>query len=172
MNALGTCVSIIAIFLGLGISYICARRSIVAWSQGSSLRSDLARACVHEHKLVGHEVLDQYSDQRESEHQDWRDSRPKEQVAGNFGLGIAAFLAYLAAAGIIVLLFPALSPLGGVGIATTILIGVVLVAGVAPTFATMGGIYKAALYTCAATGEVPSLFPDDAIRRAFRPRES
>ena len=92
-----------------------------------------------------------------------------EQVVGNFGLGI---LACLAAAGIIVLLFLALSPLGSVGIAITVIIGVVLVAGVALVFATMDGIYKAALYTYSATGEVPSLFPDDAIRRAFRPRES
>ena len=95
-----------------------------------------------------------------------------EQVVGNFGLGIAAFLAYLVAAGIIVLLFLALSPLGGVGIAVTSIIGVVLVIGVALVFATMDGIYKAALYTYASTGEVPSLFPDDSIRQAFRPRES
>ena len=95
-----------------------------------------------------------------------------EQVVGNFGLGIAAFLAYLAAAGIIVLLFLALSPLGGVGIAITVIIGVVLFAGVALVFATMDGIYKAALYTYSATGEVPSLFPDETIRGAFRQRES
>ena len=95
-----------------------------------------------------------------------------EQVVGNFGLGIAAFLAYLAAAGIIVLLFLALSPLGGVGVAITIIIGIVLVAGVALVFATMDGIYKAALYCYAATGEVPNLFPDDTIRGTFRQRES
>ena len=95
-----------------------------------------------------------------------------EQVAGNFGLGIAALAAYLVAAGIIVLLFLALSPLGGVGIATTIGIGVVLIVGVALVFATMDGIYKAALYSYAATGEVPSLFPDETIRGAFRQRES
>ena len=95
-----------------------------------------------------------------------------EQVVGNFGLGIAAFLAYLVVAGIIVLLFLALSPLGGVGIAVTIGIGVVLVVGVALVFAAMDGIYKAALYSYASTGEVPSLFPDDTIQAAFRPRES
>lgn len=93
-----------------------------------------------------------------------------EQIAGNFGLGIAAFLTYLVAAGLIVLMFLALSPLGGVGIATTIVVGVVLVVGIALVFATMDGIYKAALYSYAATGEVPSLFPDDTIRQAFRPR--
>ncbi len=93
-----------------------------------------------------------------------------EQIAGNFGLGIAALLAYVVAAGLIFLLFLALSPLGGVGIATTIAIGVVLVVGIALVFATMDGIYKAALYSYASTGEVPDLFPDDTIRQAFRPR--
>ena len=67
-------------------------------------------------------------------------------------------------------MFLALSPLGGVGIATTIVVGVVLVVGIALVYATMDGIYKAALYSYAATGEVPSLFPDDTIRQAFRPR--
>lgn len=93
-----------------------------------------------------------------------------EQIAGNFGLGIAALLSYLVAAGVIVLLFMALSPLGGVGVAVAVLVGVVLVVGIALLFATMDGIYKAALYSFAATGEVPSLFPDDTIRHAFRPK--
>ena len=91
-----------------------------------------------------------------------------EQVAGSFGLGIAALLVFLVAAGIVALLFFILSPLGAVGVVTTIAIGVVLIAGVALIFATMDGIYKAALYNYAATGEVPTLFPDDAIRGAFR----
>ena len=93
-----------------------------------------------------------------------------EQVAGSFGLGIAGFVAFLIAAGIIALLYFVLSPLGTVGIVTTIGIGVVLVVGVALVFATMDGIYKAALYNYAASGEVPTLFPDDAIRGAFRHR--
>ena len=93
-----------------------------------------------------------------------------EQVAGSFGLGIAAFVAFLIAAGIIALLFFILSPLGAAGVVTTIAIGVVLIAGVALVFATMDGIYKAALYNYASTGEVPTLFPDDAIRGAFRHR--
>ena len=93
-----------------------------------------------------------------------------EQVAGSFGLGIAAFLAFLVAAGVIALLFFILSPLGAVGVVTAIGIGVVLVVGVGLVFATMDGIYKAALYNYAASGEVPTLFPDDAIRGAFRHR--
>lgn len=93
-----------------------------------------------------------------------------EQIVGNFGLGIAAFLSYLVAAGVIVLLFMALSPLGGLGVAVAVLVGVVLIVGIALLFATMDGIYKAALYSYAATGEVPELFPDDTIRHAFRPK--
>ena len=93
-----------------------------------------------------------------------------EQVAGSFGLGIAAFVAFLAAAGITALLFFVLSPLGAVGVVTAVVVGVMLIAGVALLFATMDGIYKAALYNYAATGEVPTLFPDDAIRGAFRQR--
>ena len=78
-----------------------------------------------------------------------------EQVVANFGLGIAAFLAYLIAAGIGALLFLVLSPLGAVGIAVAIVVGVVLVASVAVIFATLDGIYKAALYNYATNGEVP-----------------
>jgi hypothetical protein len=92
-----------------------------------------------------------------------------EQIVANFGLGIAAFLAFLVAAGITALLFFVLSPLGGFGAFIAIVIGVVLIAGVALVFATLDGIYKAALYNYAVDGMVPSLFPDDAIRGAFRP---
>ena len=91
-----------------------------------------------------------------------------EQVVGNFGLGIAAFLAFLAAAGITALLLFVLSPLGGAGIAMAIAVGVVLIAGVALVFATLDGIYKAALYSYASSGGVPGLFPGDVIQGAFR----
>ena len=91
-----------------------------------------------------------------------------EQIAANFGLGIAALLAYLAAAAIIAVLFFVLSPFGGFGVFMAIGVGVVLVAGIVLVFATLDGIYKAALYNYAIDGVVPSLFPEDAIRGAFR----
>ncbi len=91
-------------------------------------------------------------------------------MVGNLGLGIAAIAAYLVAAVIIALLFLLLSPLGAAGIAIAIGIGVLLVAGVALVFAAMDGIYKAALYNYASTGEVPTLFTDDTIQGAFRQR--
>ena len=93
-----------------------------------------------------------------------------EQVIGNFGLGIMQLLATLLAVGIAVLLFLVLSLLGTIGIVVAIVIGVVLVAGVSLIFATLSGIYKAALYNYAADGQVPALFPDDTIRGAFRQR--
>ena len=93
-----------------------------------------------------------------------------EQIVANFGLGIAGFLFFLAAVGITALLFFVLSPLGGFGVFIAIVTGTVLIAGVALVFATLSGIYKAALYNYAVDGEVPSLFPDDTIRGAFRPR--
>ena len=93
-----------------------------------------------------------------------------EQVVANFGLGIAAFLGYLIAAGIGALLFLVLSPLGTAGIVTAVLVGAALVAFVAVLFATLDGIYKAALYNYATNGEVPSLFDGDVVREAFRPQ--
>ena len=92
-----------------------------------------------------------------------------EQIVANFGLGIAALLSYLVAGAIIVALFFVLSPLGGFGVFMAIAIGVVLIAGISLVFATLDGIYKAALYNYAVDGMVPSLFPEDAIRGAFRP---
>ncbi len=90
-----------------------------------------------------------------------------EQLAGRFGLGIAGFLTLLVAAGVIALLAAALSPLGTVGTVLTVGIGALLVAGVAAVFAALEGIYKAALYQYAATGQVPALFPTEVIQGAF-----
>ncbi len=93
-----------------------------------------------------------------------------EQVVGNFGLGLLQLGATLLALLVAFILFLALSPLGTAGIITAVVIGAVLVAGVSLVFATLNGIYKAALYNYAADGQVPSLFTDDTIRGAFRQR--
>lgn len=93
-----------------------------------------------------------------------------EQVVGNFGLGLLQFGATLLAIGVGALLTFALSPLGGAGAAAGIFIGIILVVAVSLIFATLNGIYKAALYNYAADGQVPSLFTEDTIRGAFRPR--
>ena len=93
-----------------------------------------------------------------------------EQVVGNFGLGLIQLGATLVAVLIAVVLGLVLSLLGTAGIVLAIVIGVVLVAGVSLVFATLSGIYKAALYNYAADGQVPALFTEDTIRGAFRPR--
>ena len=90
-----------------------------------------------------------------------------EQVAGRFGLGIAGFLAFLVFAGIVALLFAVLSPLGTAGVIIATAIAFVLGGGLAAVFASLEGIYKAALYQYAATGQVPALFPSDVIQGAF-----
>ncbi len=93
-----------------------------------------------------------------------------DQVVANFGLGIVAFIAFLAAVGIGVLLFFILSPLGSAGAILAIIIGAALVIAVALLFSTLEGIYKAALYNYAVSGDVPSsfIFEDAPIRDAFR----
>lgn len=93
-----------------------------------------------------------------------------EQVVGNFGLGLIQFGATLLALLVAAVLGFALSFLGTPGIILAVVIGVVLVVGVSLLFATLSGIYKAALYNYAADGQVPSLFTEDTIRGAFRPR--
>ena len=96
-----------------------------------------------------------------------------EQVAANIGLGIAALFAFLIAVGITVLLFFVLSSLlGAVGAVATIVVGVVLIVAIALVFSALDGIYKAALYSYAVTGETPSLFraENDPIQGAFRQR--
>lgn len=93
-----------------------------------------------------------------------------EQVVGNFGLGLIQFGATLLALLVAAVLGFALSFLGTPGIILAVVIGIVLVVGVSLLFATLSGIYKAALYNYAADGQVPSLFTEDTIRGAFRPR--
>ncbi len=93
-----------------------------------------------------------------------------EQVVGNFGLGLLQLLATLAAIAVGALLTLILSPLGGAGAALGVALGVILVVGVSLVFTTLSGIYKAALYNYAATGQVPSLFTDETIRGAFQQR--
>ena len=91
-----------------------------------------------------------------------------EQIAANFGLGIAGLLVGLVAFAISAALFFVLSPIGAIGVILAICIGAVLLIGVALVFATLDGIFKAALYNYASDGQVPSLFPNDVVQNAFR----
>lgn len=91
-----------------------------------------------------------------------------EQVTANFGLGIAGLIVGLVAFAISAALFFVLSIIGTFGMILAVVIGAVLLVGVALVFATLDGIFKAALYNYASDGQVPSLFPDDVVRDAFR----
>ena len=91
-----------------------------------------------------------------------------EQVVGNFGLGLAAFLAFLVAGLISAGLFIVLPSLGAVGMGLWVVITVGLLGAIALTFAALDGIYKAALFMYAATGQIPALFPAEVVREGFR----
>ena len=91
-----------------------------------------------------------------------------EQVVGNFGLGLASLLAFLVAGLILAGLFIALSSLGAVGIGVWVVLAVTLLGTIALTFAALDGIYKAALFMYATTGQVPALFPAEVVREGFR----
>ena len=58
----------------------------------------------------------------------------------NFGLGIATLVAYVVAALITVGLFLILSPLGAIGLVMSIVLGVLLIGGVAVVSSTLDGI--------------------------------
>ena len=92
-----------------------------------------------------------------------------EQIVANFGLGIAGLLVGLVAVLVCVALMALLSLLGTFGVVLGIVISIALLVGVALVFATLDGIFKAALYNYASDGQVPSLFPDEVVRNAFRP---
>ena len=91
-----------------------------------------------------------------------------EQVMGNFGLGIASMLTFLAAALVLALLFFVLSVAGTFGIVLWAVLAVVTVVTIALVFATLDGIYKAALYQYASTGNVPDLFPPEVVREGWK----
>ncbi len=50
-------------------------------------------------------------------------------------------------------------------------IAIATMATLALVFATLDGIYKAALYRYAATGEVPVLMPAEVVREGWRTQE-
>ena len=89
-------------------------------------------------------------------------------MVGNFGLGLAAMVAFLITGLALAALFFVFSLLGTIGIGAWFLIAIPTIAILALVFAALDGIYKAALYVFASTGEVPSLFPTEVVREGFR----
>lgn len=94
-----------------------------------------------------------------------------ETVAGNFGLGLAFFVAIILWGIVaVVLLVGATSVAGFTGGAVVgVLLGISL-AVIILGFTAMDGIYKAALYEYASTGTVPGLFPRDVVTESWTAR--
>jgi hypothetical protein len=87
-----------------------------------------------------------------------------ETVIGNGGLGLLSVLATLALVAVVYLLFAA--GLGVVAVVVAVLgfIGLMLV------FSTLNGIYLAALYRFATTGDVAAGFDRNVLADAFGPK--
>ncbi len=86
-----------------------------------------------------------------------------EQFTGNVSIGLALFLIALPVIGISVLLWMVLAPLG---IAVAVLaIGLLIALGSA-----LSGIFNAALYRFATTGEAAGAFTTRDLQGSFRPR--
>ena len=92
-----------------------------------------------------------------------------EQIIGNFSIGIVFGIFTLAVLVIgIPLILLAVSSHSVVAIAFAIAIVAVVVLSISLISATLSGIYVAAVYQYAATGETSSHFPQDLIKGAFR----
>jgi hypothetical protein len=96
-----------------------------------------------------------------------------EQLIGNTGIGLvfglASFLTLLAGIGLIIL-----SAALGIPALIVVVVALVVVALVilAVIGSTLGGIYRAAVYHYAATGQVSSGFSPQLVQGAFSPRRS
>ena len=93
-----------------------------------------------------------------------------EQVAGGFGLGFAQIVFILLAFALVFGLSVALQPLGDVGVFITVFVGIAAVGSILLVFSALDGIYKAALYRYATTGESSPDFPEDVVRDSWRRR--
>jgi hypothetical protein len=91
-----------------------------------------------------------------------------ETVLGHGGLGLAGTLCTFAAIAVGVLALMLLSPLGMVGTVVGVAILVVGVVGVVALFSVLEGVYKAALYRYATSGQ-PAGFSSEQLGGAFTP---
>ena len=93
-----------------------------------------------------------------------------EQVVANIGIGLITFLAFLLLALVTVPLVIIASSIGGVAVAPVILSlvgGLILLSLVSSA---LKGIYSAALYRYATTGDPGEYFSAEMMEEAFRPR--
>lgn len=92
-----------------------------------------------------------------------------EQIIGNFSIGLVFGLITLAVLVVGIPLIVVASMSGSVvAIAFAVAIVALVVISISLISATLSGIYVAAVYQYAATGETNSLFPQDVIKGAFR----
>lgn len=94
-----------------------------------------------------------------------------EQVIGNFGLGIIFGLASFVVILIMVpVLFLAISSQSGVLIIAVIALAFILLAILGLINSSLNGIYTAAVYQYASTGQTSTFFDDQMVRNAFSPK--
>jgi hypothetical protein len=95
-----------------------------------------------------------------------------EQVVGAFGIGMVVFLISLAAALVIGGPLVWLASLTGSDISVMLAVGVVviIVMGINLVGTAMNGIFQAALYNYATTGESGEFFEEGVLRGAFQPK--
>jgi Family of unknown function (DUF6159) len=87
-----------------------------------------------------------------------------KQLVSNFGFGIAYFIVLVA--GITPLVLAATSSTAA-AVVVGLLVTVPIIAGGVIVLVAMEGIFRAALYQYAATGEAPGMFPPHALRNAY-----
>jgi hypothetical protein len=91
-----------------------------------------------------------------------------ETVIGQGGLGIVGFVVLLATVLVTsVLTFGLMAVLGTAGAVSGLVISVVAILGVLALFAVLNGVYKAALYRYATTGQVGAGFQAEQLGGAF-----
>ena len=94
-----------------------------------------------------------------------------EQVAGNFGIGLAMFVVGLAALVICVPIVVLAIASGSIAaIVLAVALGVVVFTAIALVGSALQGIFTAALYRYAAEGETSGYFGTDLVQGAFRPK--
>ncbi|HEX9030007.1 MAG TPA: DUF6159 family protein, partial [Anaerolineales bacterium] len=93
-----------------------------------------------------------------------------EQIAGHLGLGAVFFLAYFAEVIVCIpVFFLGIYYQSAVLIVGAVLVLVLLLAVTGLVQSTLEGIYSAAVYQYATTGQAGAFFDEQLVRRAFTP---
>lgn len=93
-----------------------------------------------------------------------------ETVVGDYGIGMAGFIATLVVVVVGIMLVMLLSGLGAFGTLLGIALLVLGVVVVAAVFSTLAGVYKAAIYRYATSGQEAGGFTHEQLGGAFHPK--